>query len=161
MSKDMIMKKLETKLKLNRDVYFVEYDESIDWRKTLPDGNWSLTVIADKPDPKIKDLIRIAIDNNTGYICGVGKEQGFVELIADSEIVERKITGAYLPGHLIFTVGDEEFEDGIWYSLYLTHNGDTEIKKIVFVDFTGKAYPKFIELIGKLENGYLPPDSDL
>ena len=80
--------------------------------------------------------------------------------MADKEIGLRDvdIDNHYLPEHVIMTVGDEDFENGIWFGLNLTFNSETDINEIVVLDVTKKAFEKTTELIKKLENGYLPAD---
>jgi hypothetical protein len=154
------MKKIETIL-TNRKISFVEYDIAKNWIVNFPIKNWCLIIIADEKKPTYFDeIIRKSIDRNVGYICGVGEQHDLLHEMADEEIVFRgvDIDDYYLPEHCIMTVGEEDFENGIWFGLTLTFNSETEINDIVILDLTKKAFTKTIELIKKMERGYLPAD---
>ncbi len=154
------MQRINTNI-TNRKISFVEFDTSKNWIINFPNKNWCLIVIADEKRPSYFDeIIRKSIERNVGYICGVGKQHNLIHEMADEEIVFRKvdIDNCYLPKHCIMTVGDEDFDNGIWFGLNLTFNSETDINEIIILDLTKKAFIKTTELIKKLENGYLPID---
>jgi hypothetical protein len=154
------MKEIKTKI-TDRKISFVEYDTSKNWIANFPKKNWCLIIIADeKKQNYFDEIIRKSIDRNVGYICGVGKQHDLIHEMADEEIVFREvdIDDYYLPKHCIMTVGDKDFENGIWFGLNLTFNNETEINEIIILDLTNKAYLKLMELIFKMEKGYLPPE---
>ena len=154
------MREINTKI-TDRKISFVEYDTSKNWIEKIPSDNWCLIIIADeKKQNYFDEIIRKSIDRNVGYICGVGKQHDLIHEMADEEIVFREvdIDDYYLPKHCIMTVGDEDFENGIWFGLNLTFNPETEINEIVILDLTKKAFSKTTELIKKMENGYLPQE---
>ena len=154
------MKEIKTDI-TDRKIGFVEYDTSENWIANFPNENWCLIIIADeKKQNYFDEIIRKSIDRNVGYICGVGKQHDLIYEMADEEIVFREvdIDDYYLPKHCIMTVGDEDFENGIWFGLNLTFNPETEINEIVILDLTNKAFAKTTELIKKFENGFLPPE---
>jgi len=143
----------------NRIISFVEFDTSKNWAKNFPNKNWCIIVIADEKNEKYFDeIIRKSIDKNVAYICSVGKQHEIIHNMADEEIVFREvdIDNLYLPKHNIITVGDEDFENGIWFGIYLTQNEKIEIKEIVILDITKNAKENLTELVAKFENGYLP-----
>lgn len=154
------MREINTKI-TDRKISFVEYDSSKNRIEKIPTDNWCLIIIADEKEQNyFEEIISKSIDRNVGYICGVGKQHDLIHNIADKEIVFREvnINDYYLPKHCIMTVGDEDFENGIWFGLKLTFNPETEINEIVILDLTKKAFSKTIELIKKMEKGYLPPE---
>lgn len=154
------MKKIDTDI-INRKISFVEFDTAKNWIANFPNENWCLIIIADEKEQNYFDeIIRKSIDRNVGYVCGVGKQHDLIHEMADEEIVFREvdIDDYYLPKHCIMTVGDEDFENGIWFGLNLTFNPETEINEIVILDLTKKAFTKTTELIKKIENGYLPTE---
>lgn len=154
------MKKIETNI-TDRTIKFVEFNTAKNWISNFPTDNWCLILIADEKQTNYFDeIIRKSIDRNVGYICGVGKQADLIHNMADEEIGFRDIDidDHYLPEHVIMTVGDEDFENGIWFGLNLTFNSDTEINEIVILDVTKKAFEKTTELIKRLEKGYLPAD---
>lgn len=52
----------------------------------------------------------------------------------------------------------KDFENGIWFGIYTTHNEETEITQIMILDVTKEAFEKTAELIKQFELGYLPED---
>ncbi len=145
----------------SRKVGFVEYDISKNWINGFPTENWCLIIIADdKQTNYFNEIIKKSIDRDVGYICAIGKQHDLIHNLADEEIVFRDvdIENHYLPKHTIMTVGDEDFEEGIWFGLYCTFNDGTEIKEIVILDLTKSAFEPTTELIKRFENGYLPPE---
>ena len=154
------MKPIQTNI-TDRKIRFVEYDTAKNWIKNFPTDNWCLIIIADEKQTRYFDeIIRKSINRNVGYICAIGKQQELIHDLADEEIVFRdvNIENRYLPNHTIMTVGDEDFEEGIWFGLNCTFNDESEIKEIVILDLTKDAYKPTVELIEKFEKGYLPPD---
>ena len=152
------LKKIETDI-TDRTIKFVEFDTAKNWISDFPTNNWCLIIIADEKQTNYFDeIIRKSIDRNVGYICGVGKQADLIHNMADEEIEFRDvdIDDHYLPMHVIMTVGDLDFENGIWFGLHLTFNSETEINEIIIVDVTKKAFDKTTELIKKFETGYLP-----
>lgn len=144
---------------LNRQIKFEVYDTSKNWIADFPTENWCLIIIAVEENKKYLDeIIRKAIDKNVAYIHGIGEIHDLIHDLADEEIVIREVENLYLPKHLIMTTGDEDFENGIWFGAYSTHNEETEINQVVILDVTKKAFEKTAELIKKFEQGYLPED---
>ncbi len=155
------MKPIQTNI-TSRRIGYVEYNTSKNWTTDFPSENWCLIIIADEKQPRYFDeIIRKSIDRDVGYICAIGKQQELIHALADEEIVFRNVDveNHYLPKHKIMTVGDEDFEEGIWFGLNCTFNDGSEIKEIVILDLTKTAYKSAIELIRKFEKGYLPPDN--
>lgn len=139
----------------------MEFDTTKNWISDFPTANWCLILIADEKQTNYFDeIIRKSIDRNVSYICAVGKQANFIHNMADEEIGFRDVDtdSNHLPKHRIITVSDEDFENGVWFGLNLTFNSETDINEIIIVDVTKKALDKTIELINKLENGYLPGD---
>ena len=143
----------------NRTIYFEEYDTSKNWIAEFPTKNWCLIIVAEEENRNYFDeIIRKAIDRNVGYIHGVGKQYDLIHDLADEEIVIREVENLYLPKHVIMTTGNEDFENGIWFGTYLTHNEEADIKQVIVLDVNRKARAKTIDLIKQFELGYVPED---
>ncbi|MFL1896431.1 hypothetical protein ACJRPK_12070 [Aquimarina sp. 2-A2] len=154
------MKKIETNI-TDKIIKSVEFDTAKNWVSDFPTDNWCLILIADEKQTNYFDeIIQKSIDRNVGYIWGVGKQADLIHSMADEEIGFRDvdIDDHYLPEHVIMTVGNEDFDNGIWYGLNLTFNSETDINEILIVDVTNKAFEKTTQLIKKFENGFLPAD---
>ncbi|MGK4568165.1 hypothetical protein [Flavobacterium sp. 3HN19-14] len=144
---------------LGKTIKFEELDTSKNWILDFPNKNWCLTIIADEKNKNYFDeIIRKSIEKNVGYICAVGKQHDVIHSMADDEIQFREvdIEDFFLPKHLIITISDEDFENGLWSSIYLSQNPETEIKEIIILDLTKTAFKKTFNLIEKFHNGYLP-----
>ena len=140
-------------------IKFVEFDTEKNWISDFPNKNWCLIIIADEKNTNYFDeIIRKSIDKNVGYICGVGKQNELIHKMADEEIEFRNvdIDNYYLPEHVIMTIGEKDFDNGIWFGLNLTYNSETDINEIIILDVTKNALSKTIELIDKFEKGYFP-----
>jgi len=58
----------------------------------FPNDNWCLILIADEKQTNYFDeIIRKAIDQNVGYICGVGQQADLIHMMADEKIVFREV----------------------------------------------------------------------
>ena len=144
---------------LDREIKFEVYDTSKNWIADLPKEKWCLVIIAEEENRNYFDeIIRKAIDKNVAYIHSVGKQYDLIHDLADEEIVIREVENLYLPKHVIMTTGDEDFENGIWFGTYITHNEETEITEVIILDVSRNAREKTIELVKKFELGYLPQD---
>jgi len=144
---------------LGRTIKFEEFDTAKNWILYFPNENWCLTIIADEKNKNhFDEIIRKSIEKNVSYICAVGKQHHVIHIMADDEIQFREvdIENHYLPQHSIITISDEDFENGLWSSIYLTQNPETEIKEIIILDLTKTAFEKTFDLIEKFNNGYLP-----
>ncbi len=144
----------------DRHIKFEEFDTSKNWIADFPYESWCLIIIAEQENRKYFDeIIRKALDRNVGYIIGVGKQHELIHNMADDEIVIREVENLYLPKHVILTVGEEDFENGIWDGIFASYNEEAGgIKELVILDVTKKAFEKTVSLLKKIETGYIPKD---
>lgn len=130
-----------------------------DWKTVLPKDNWCLILISNRNNEKLlDDIISESISSNVGYICGIGTKHNYIHNQADIEYVDRDIGESKYPKpkYHIMTVGDEDFEEGIWFGLMNTFNSDVEIDEILIIDTDCSWKEELLSLIIKFENGYLP-----
>jgi len=142
---------------IDRELYYSTTKE--EWQTQIPTDNWCLILISNSENEKeIDEIIRASISNNVGYICGIGIKHDYIHNQADEEYVLRDIGKSIYPKpkYHIITVGDEELDEGIWYGLNLTFNGDVEISKIQIIDTDCKWKTEIERLIAKFKEGYLP-----
>lgn len=136
----------------NKHIRFIVFDTATKWFESFPDSNWALVVITEEKNRQhFDEIIRKAIDRNVGYIHAIGKQQAFFHDLADEVIVYRQVENEYLPEHLIMTTGEENFEDGMMFGIYLTSNLETEIKTVTILDMTRNARPIVLELLTRYE----------
>lgn len=144
---------------IDRELYYSTTKN--EWEKQIPTDNWCLILISNSNNEKVIDeIISKSITNNVGYICGIGTKHDYIHNQADSEYLIRDIgeSNHPKPKYHIMTVGDEELDEGIWYGLNLTFNGDIEINKIYIIDTDCTWEKEIEELITKFKEGYLPKE---
>jgi hypothetical protein len=138
------------------------YSTSTDeWITQMPEDNWCLILISNSNNEELIDrIISESISRNVGYICGVGTKHDYIHNQADIEFVKRDIGESEFPKpkYHIMTVGDEGLDEGLWFGLNLTFNGDVEIDKIQIIDTDCKWKGEILELINRFKEGYLPND---
>jgi hypothetical protein len=138
----------------NQIISFVEYDTSKNWIKDFPNENWGLIIIAEARNTSVfNEVIGKSIERNVSCICSVGKQHDLIHEMVDEEIVFREVDmeDLYLPKHMITTLSNRDFENGIWEGIYLANIG-----QIVILDVTKNARAIVAAFIAKLEDGYLP-----
>ena len=142
---------------IDRALYYLTTNN--DWTTLIPDDNWCLILISNLENEQLLDkIISSSISNNVGYICGIGTKHNYIHNQADVDYISRDTGESKLPKpkYHIMTVGDEDFEEGIWFGLMNTLNDDVEIDKIFIIDTDCTWRQKLINLIKKFESGYLP-----
>lgn len=145
--------------RIKKNINYVEYDTAKNWISGFPTENWCLVIITNNDERRYYDeIIRKSLNLDVGYICAIGKHHDLVHDLADEEIKFREVDFEehYLPTHTIMTVGDENLEKGLWFSVYCTLNDGPEIKNIVIIDLTKSAYKEIKELIERFDLGYTP-----
>jgi len=150
--------KIETDY-ITRTLYYSTIQD--DWLKILPKDNWCLIIISNNDNEQVIDkIISESISNNVAYICGIGKKHDYIHNQADSEYVIRDIGESEhpKPKYHIITVGDEYLDEGLWFGLNLTFNGDIEIDRIQIVDTDCKWKNEIEKLLRKFKEGYLPDE---
>lgn len=144
---------------LEKEIYYSQFSTEINWIKEFPIENWAIIIIADeKKSNYFKEIVNKIIEKNVAYITSVGKQSNFIHELADEEIVFREvdIENLYLPKHSIITIGNKDFENGIWEGIYISLNEDVEIKKVVILDVERKYFDEIKNLIDKFNEDYIP-----
>lgn len=145
---------------IERELFYLTTDE--DWQSQIPKDNWSLILISNLENEKVIDeIISVAISKNVGYVCGIGTQHDYIHNQTDSEYVLRDIGESKFskPKYHIITVGDEDFEEGMWFGLNLTFHGDIEIDKIQIIDTDCQWKEEIEKLIKRFKEGYLPDEN--
>jgi len=144
---------------IDRELFYLTSEE--DWQSQIPTDNWCLILISNSENQKVIDrIISASISNNVGYVCGIGTKHDYIHTETDSEYALRDIGESKFPRpkYHVLTVGDEDFDEGMWFGLNLTFNRDVEIHKILIIDTDCKGKEVIEKLIGKFEEGYLPDE---
>jgi len=144
---------------LEKEIYYTEFSTEGDWIKEFPIDNWAIIIIADEKNLNyFSEIINNCINRNVAFITSVGKQFDFIHDLADEEIIFREVDveNLYLPKHSIVTIGNSDFENGIWEGIYISFNGDVEIKKVVILDVENKYFDEIKNLIEKFNEDYIP-----
>jgi hypothetical protein len=140
----------------DRDVKYVEFNTASNWVEHFPTENWVLVIIANNLNRKYFDeIIRKAIDRNVIWISSVGKQQELIHDMSDDEILIREIENRYLPEHLIMTIGEEKFEDGIFNGVFLPINAEENLKEIIILDVDKSNFDKIENVVRILKKKYV------
>ena len=139
----------------DRDVKYVEFNTTANWVAHFPNENWVLVIIADNRNQNYFDeIIRKAIDRNVIWISSVGKQQELIHDISDEEILIREIENLYLPEHLIMTIGETKFEDGIFNGIFLPIQAEENLKEVILLDVDKSHLEKIEKILKKLKHKY-------
>ncbi|MBK8504652.1 MAG: hypothetical protein IPL46_22055 [Saprospiraceae bacterium] len=142
---------------IDRELYYSTSKD--EWESQMPNNNWCLILISNLDNEVLIDeIISKSITNNVGYICGIGQNHVYIHNQADNEYVERDIGESEFPKskYHIMTVGDEDLDEGIWFGLNLSFNGEVDIDKIHIIDTDCKWEDEIVKLISRFKEGYLP-----
>ena len=149
-----------------RKVYYVHIRNNPEWKSSLPRNDWVAFTIADREDDElVLPAVKICLDKNVSYTCSAGTlaygtENYFDEEIswrgADYEIgTKKKFDYEKSP----VTTAHMNFGEGFWFATTLAHDDNFNIDRVVCLDFTKqKKKQHLIELIEKINNGWLPDD---
>lgn len=153
----------------NRDVFYISTNDNSNWLDLLPTEKWVVFTIADKENKEIlSESTAKILNKNVTYTCSAGELAGLTEQYFDEEIgwrgvqYEEKSGKDYDYEQSPMTTMHRNFGEGFWFASTLAHDGEKEINKVVCIDFTTRKVKKHLtELIGKINNGWLPSDEEI
>lgn len=150
----------------DRQVFYLS-TRQIDWADQLPTNNWVVLPIGHNKD--IDLIITIAkkcLEKNVSYICATGQQSSLIHDTFDHFIVQNKIDkGESLASPDDFeysplTTCDNDIDEEFWFSLTPAFHPYTDITKVVCLDMTETGVrEKLVDLLTKINLGWLPPDS--
>lgn len=151
----------------NREVFYLSSKPAKDWLGELPTGNWLVLPIGDCVDSKAYiELADQCLANNVLYVCAVGECCEIIHDIFDETVVANKIiAGENTNSQINFenspmTTWHNDFDEGVWFAMTTAFNDTVEINKIICIDFTENKYKqRVIELIGRIQEGWIPQDN--
>jgi len=143
-------------------ILYQRHDTSIDWSREMPTENWLLMAIADnKPSTVLDEIARKSIDKDVCYVCCLGNQGEELHDTFDENIVIREvgIEKAHLPDFDIMTTWHNDFEEGVWFAIFLARDEEQEISTVLCLD-AGKesSEEEIAELIKKINEGWVPSE---
>ena len=139
----------------DREVIEVKYSTEENWIKNIPRTNWvCLLVDNDRPRRYLDEVISKIINYDVCYVCTVGQSCERTHDLIDEEIAFREVDvdKLYLPKHHIMTTWHDDFDEGIWFSIFAAHHDEVQIDKIVVLDMTdGQEMGRINKLISEYQ----------
>ncbi|WP_405605931.1 hypothetical protein [Polaribacter sp. Asnod1-A03] len=152
-----------------RKIYYVQIRNNSDWKFSLPKNDWVAFTIANKEDEDlVPATVKICMDKNVAFTCSAGTLALSTENYFDEEIAfraldyEMRTKNEFDFENTPITTCHQNFSEGFWFSAIAAHDSDKVIDTIVCLDFTKRKVKRhLIELIEKINNGWLPSDEEI
>jgi len=148
-----------------RRIYYVQIRNNPDWKTSLPKQDWVAFTIANKEDEElIPPIVKVCLDNNVRLTCSVGNHASMTEEYFDEEISWRRVEyemKAAKKFERLVTTAHKNIGEGFWFAANTIYDDNFEINKVVCLDMTKRKLKKqIIELVEKINNGWLPNDNE-
>jgi len=152
-----------------RKIYYIQIRNNSTWKKSIPKKDWLAFTIAVKEDEElIPPIIKECLDRNVSYTCSVGDYAQMTEAFFDEEIAwrgvnyEMKTKREFYYDYSPNTTAHKNFGEGFWFAATMAKGDKFDINKVVCIDFTKKKVKNhLINLIQKINNGWLPTDEEI
>ncbi|GHN01157.1 hypothetical protein WSM22_26460 [Cytophagales bacterium WSM2-2] len=122
-----------------REIILITYSTERNWASELPKSNW-LCILVDnnRSQNYLNEVISKIINNDACWVSTVGQACEKNHDMVDDEIQFRQvdIENLYLPKHDIMTTWYEDFNEGIWFSIFAANDDGVSIDKVVILDMT-------------------------
>ena len=151
-----------------RKIYYLQVRNNPGWINSLPRNYWIAFTIANQEDEElVPPAVKSCLDKNVSYTCSAGNLGSWTEQYFDEEISFRAIdyeqqTKKEFDYELSpVTTSHKNFGEGFWFATTLAYDDNFKFDKVVCIDFTSrKVKNHLIELIEKINNGWLPSDEE-
>ena len=156
----------------NRQIFYTNVRVDLHWFEKLPSSNWLAFTIADDADQELLNETTIkCLDSNVLYTCSAGQLGSDTEDYFDSEIVLRQVQIEERTGKpqnydiSPMTTFHKNFGEGFWFATTVAnataYDEYIPIDKLVCIDMTQQGVKNnLLELINKIQNGWLPSDNE-
>ncbi len=157
----------------DRQILYCNIRDYNNWYLNLPSNNWIAFTVADIEDEDLLNNTTVkCLNNGVSYICCAGQLGSDTESYFDQEIAWRESQKENKTGELInfdktpMTTSHQNFGEGFWFATttaYATINDKYLITdKVICIDFTIHGVENhLINLIDKINNGWLPSDEEI
>ncbi|MDQ3016412.1 MAG: hypothetical protein M3R25_06820 [Bacteroidota bacterium] len=152
-----------------RQIHYFHIRTDPYWIDKLPVDNWVAYTIADHEDEDlVMKAIPICLDKQVTYTCSAGSLAGFTHISFDIENVKRKFEEAEkdemeIDNDSVFmTTFDEDISEEFWFAATVAYHPTIVTDTMICLDFTTTGHKAhLIELIRKINAGWLPPDDEI
>ena len=152
-----------------RKVYYVQIRNNSAWKSKLPKNDWVAFTIANKEDEElVPPVVKICMDKDVSYTCSAGNLGQMTKLYFDEEIswrgvdYEMRTKKEFDYEHSPLTTAHNNFGEGFWFATTLAFDDNSQIDKVICIDFTKRKVKKHLaELIDKINNDWLPSDEKI
>lgn len=150
----------------NRAIEYLDINDDMSNLTSIVLNNWVLFAIADKEQmPILNKFAEICLDSNVLYVCGAGELASEIDTEFDSAIVNRMIDIGEWPNNsdafedTAMTTFHSDFDEGFWFATFVAAHPTIIIERVLVANLTQHDYSnRIIELIEKINFGWLPPD---
>ncbi|WP_400193807.1 hypothetical protein [Hymenobacter sp. B81] len=150
-----------------RSVWYLDAVHQPSWPAGLPPADWLLFVIADHYD--YEQLIRVAAEcmkRQPAIVCSAGLCAVEADYVFDEEIVaqarawEVRHGAAYNYEYGTQSTIHYDFDEGFWFATAKAQHARQSIHLIVCLDLSGRYKERILELLQRINDGWLPPAPD-
>lgn len=149
-----------------RKIYYVQVRNNPEWKSKLPNNDWVAFTIANKEYEEMAPVVvNTCIDNNISYACCAGNLASRAEVYFDEELSWRSIDNEVQrkeksdDKNSLMTTAHRNLAEGFWFASVVANDNNFDIDKVVCIDMTKlKVRNELLDLIGKINNGWLPED---
>lgn len=130
--------------------------------------NWLALPILNQPDKSLAERIaRACLDNDVAYICTLGTACEMLHDWIDEAVLVAKIkVGDPVSSpddfeHSPMTTWHNDFEEGVWFALWVAYDDYKEIQSVVCIDMSESGESqRLTDLVNAINGGWLPSDRD-
>ena len=152
----------------DRSFYHVDGRASTEWEKELPTTNWLALPILNEANKVLAERIaRACLDKDVAYVCTLGRACEMLHDWIDETIVVDKVDAGHSVSkqddfeHSPMTTWHNDFDEGVWFALWVAHDDHKEIHSVVCIDMSENGESqRLTDLINAINSGWLPSDED-
>lgn len=151
----------------NRQIYYIDFQNTDDLEIILPNNNWIVVPICDVKDiVAIDRLVNTCLNKNVNYICALGQQCELLDDWFDEEFLIRRIKNE-LPiddpddfDSAPMTTWHHDFDQGFWFAVTSANptikDEYISVNAVVCIDMTIKNKQRLVDLVTKINSGWLP-----
>ena len=152
-----------------RKIYYVQRRNNPNWKYSLPKKDWIAFTISNKEDEElIPPVVNVCLDKKVLFATNAGEfgsqaEDYFLEEIGWRNVqFEEKNGRKFDHEESPMSSAHKNFGEGFWFATVVASDREKVMDKVVCIDFTKRKVKKnLVELIDKINKGWLPSDQEI